>query len=83
MPISASRSSSSRCPDEDVDKALERIAEQQRKSEPVERPAESGDILVVDVEGRVGERGDSRRRGKDRQIALGSGGLASRASRSS
>src|SRR5438094_1853942 len=27
-------------PDDDIDKALERLAEQQRKTEPVERPAE-------------------------------------------
>jgi len=36
-------------PDEDVDRAIERIAEQQRKTEIAERPAESGDIIVVDV----------------------------------
>jgi trigger factor len=30
-------------PQEDVDRAVERIAESQRKSEPVERPAETGD----------------------------------------
>src|SRR6202030_1093594 len=36
-------------PEEDVDRAVERIAEAQRKSEPVERPAETGDILVADV----------------------------------
>src|SRR5207244_2208910 len=36
-------------PDEDVDRALERLAEAQRKSEPVERPAENGDIVVADV----------------------------------
>ncbi len=41
--------------DEDIDRAVERIAEQQRKSEAVERPAESGDIIVIDVEGRAGE----------------------------
>jgi trigger factor len=60
-------------PDEDVDRAIERIAEQQRKSEPVERPAESGDIVVIDVEGRVGEQEIPGASGKDRQIALGSG----------
>jgi trigger factor len=60
-------------PDEDVDRALERIAEQQRKSEAVERPAESGDIVVVDVEARVGEREIPGASGKDRQILLGSG----------
>jgi trigger factor len=60
-------------PDEDVDRAIERIAEQQRKSEAVERPAEPGDIIVVDVEGRVGEQDIPGANGKDRQIALGSG----------
>jgi trigger factor len=60
-------------PDEDVNRAIERIAEQQRKSEAVERPAESGDIIVVDVEGRIGEREIPGASGKDRQIALGSG----------
>ena len=60
-------------PDEDVNRAIERIAEQQRKSEAVERSAESGDIIVVDVEGRVGEREIPGASGKGRQIALGSG----------
>jgi trigger factor len=60
-------------PDEDIDRALERIAEQQRKSEPVERPAENGDIVVVDVEGRVDDREIPGASGKGRQIALGSG----------
>jgi trigger factor len=60
-------------PEEDVDRAIERIAEQQRKSETVERPAESGDIIVVDIEGRVGEEEIPGASGKDRQIALGSG----------
>ena len=60
-------------PDEDVDRAIERIAEQQRKSEAVEGPAESGDILVVDVEGRVGDQEIPGAGGKDRQIELGAG----------
>ena len=60
-------------PDADLDRAIERIAEQQRKSEVVERPAESGDIIVVDVEGRSGDREIPGASGKDRQIALGSG----------
>jgi len=60
-------------PDEDVDRAIERIAEQQRKSEAVERPAESGDVIIVDVEGRSGEQEIPGASGKDRQIALGSG----------
>ena len=60
-------------PDEEVDRAIERIAEQQRKSEVVERPAESGDILLVDTEGRIGEQEIPGAGGKDRQIVLGAG----------
>ena len=60
-------------PEEEVDGAIERIAEQQRKSEVVERPAENGDILIVDVEGRIGEREIPGAGGKDRQIVLGAG----------
>lgn len=40
-------------PEEDIDKAVERLAEQQRKAEPVERAAENGDIVVVDFVGRI------------------------------
>jgi trigger factor len=60
-------------PEQDIDRAIERIAEQQRKSEPVERPAENGDILVVDIEGQVGERVIPGASGKDRHITLGAG----------
>jgi trigger factor len=59
--------------DEEVDRAVERIAEQQRKSEVVERPAESGDILLVDTEGRIGEQEIPGAVGKDRKIVLGTG----------
>jgi trigger factor len=59
--------------EQEVERAIERIAEQQRKSEVVERPAENGDILVVDVEGRIGEREIPGAGGKDRQIVLGAG----------
>src|SRR6266403_4418866 len=58
-------------PDEDVDRAVERIAEQQRKTEVAERPAESGDIIVIDIEGRSGDREIPGAGGKDRQIILG------------
>jgi trigger factor len=60
-------------PEEEVDAAIERIAEQQRKSEVVERPAENGDILIVDVEGRIGEQEIPGAGGKDRPIVLGAG----------
>jgi trigger factor len=62
-------------PQEDVDRAVERIAESQRKSEPVERPAETGDILVADVVGRVGGEEIAGSRGEGRQIELGAEGL--------
>jgi trigger factor len=62
-------------PDEDVDRAVERIAEQRRKTEVAERPAESGDIIVVDIEGRSGEQEIPGASGKDRQIVLGSAGF--------
>ena len=62
-------------PDEDIDKALERLAEQQRKTEPVERPAETGDIVVADIVGHVGEEEIPGSRGEDRQIELGAEGL--------
>ena len=62
-------------PDEDVDKALERLAESQRKSEPVERPAETGDIIVADIVGHVGDEEIPGSRGEDREIELGAEGL--------
>ena len=60
-------------PEEEVDRAIERIAEQQRKSETVEGPAENGDILVFDVVGKVGDREVPGASGKDRQVVLGAG----------
>jgi trigger factor len=62
-------------PEADIDRAVERIAEQQRKSEVVERPAETGDIVVVDMEGRSGDEALPGASGKDRQIRLGSEGF--------
>jgi trigger factor len=62
-------------PEDDIDRAIERIAERQRGSEPVERPAQSGDILLADVVGRVGDREIPGASGQGRQIALGSDGF--------
>jgi trigger factor len=62
-------------PDDQVDRAIERIAEQQRKSELIERPAEIGDILVVDLDGRVEDREIPGAGGKDRQLILGAEGF--------
>jgi len=41
-------------PEDEIDRALERIAKQQRKAEPVDRAAEKGDIVVMDFVGSVG-----------------------------
>jgi trigger factor len=61
-------------PEQDVDRAIERIGEQHRKSETVDRPAENGDIVLVDVEGRVGDQEIPGASGRDREIVLGAGG---------
>ena len=60
-------------PDDDVDKAVERIAEQYRKSEPVTRKAEKGDILVVDFVGKIGDVEFPGGRGENVSIELGAG----------
>ena len=62
-------------PEESIEAAIQRIAEQQRKTEAVERPAENEDILVVDVDGKVGDEAIPGAGGKDRQIVLGSAGF--------
>ena len=40
-------------PEDEVQAALERVARQQRKSEVVERAAETGDIVVIDFKGSI------------------------------
>jgi trigger factor len=60
-------------PDEDTDRAVERIAERQRGSEPVERAAAEGDIVVADIDGRIDDRELPGASGKGRQILLGGG----------
>ncbi|MGH7039704.1 MAG: trigger factor [Stellaceae bacterium] len=62
-------------PEEEVDQAVTRLAEQQRQSEPVARAAASGDIVVIDVEGRIDDREIPGAAGTDRQVVLGSGTL--------
>jgi trigger factor len=61
--------------DEEVEKAVERVAEAQRKTEVVERPAAIPDLVVADVVGRVGEEEIPGSRGEDRQIELCAEGL--------
>jgi trigger factor len=60
-------------PEEDIDRAVERIAESQRKAEPVERPAENGDIVVVDFVGRTGDVEFPGGKGENVSIELGGG----------
>jgi trigger factor len=60
-------------PDEDVERAIVRMAEQQRGTEPVERPAEKGDVVVADLDAQIGGEPFPGGSGKDRHIELGSG----------
>jgi trigger factor len=62
-------------PDDDVDSAVARMAEQFRKSEPVTRAAKSGDILLADVVGKVGDQELPGTKAEGRQIELGAEGL--------
>jgi trigger factor len=49
------------------------MAEQQRKTEPVERPAEKGDVVVVDFVGRIGDTEFPGGKGENVSIELGAG----------
>ena len=60
-------------PDADIDKAVERIAEQYRKSEAVERAAKTGDIVVTDFVGKIGDVEFPGGKGENVSIELGAG----------
>jgi trigger factor len=60
-------------PDTEVDQALERIAKQQRKNEPVAREAANGDIAVIDFVGTTGGQEFPGGSGKGYRLELGSG----------
>jgi trigger factor len=60
-------------PDEEVDKALERIAKQQRKNEPVDRPAASGDIAVIDFAGSIDGKEFPGGSAKGHRLEIGAG----------
>jgi trigger factor len=60
-------------PEEEIDRALERMAEAQRKSEPVERPAAKDDIVVVDFVGRIDDVEFPGGKGENVSIELGAG----------
>jgi trigger factor len=58
--------------DSEVDRQLERIAENNRKTTPVDRPAESGDAVVIDFVGRVGGVEFPGGKGENHTLRLGS-----------
>jgi trigger factor len=60
-------------PEEDVDRAIERVAESQRKAEKVDRPAENGDLVVVDFAGKLGDVEFPGGKGENVSIELGAG----------
>ncbi len=60
-------------PDAEIDKALERIAKQQRKDEPANRPAEKGDIVIMDFTGSIGGTEFPGGSAKGHRLELGSG----------
>ena len=60
-------------PDAEVDQALERIAKQQRKNAPVDRPAQSGDIVVIDFTGTIEGMEFPGGSAKGQRIELGAG----------
>jgi trigger factor len=60
-------------PDSEIDKALERIAHQQRKHEPAARPAAKGDIVVIDFKGSIGGQEFPGGSGQGHRLELGSG----------
>ncbi|MGH7075090.1 MAG: trigger factor [Stellaceae bacterium] len=62
-------------PDAEVDESLKRLAERQRKSAPVERPAETGDLLVIDFAGEVDGKEFPGGSASDYRIELGKGGF--------
>ena len=60
-------------PDDEIDKALERIAKQQRKTENVDRAAAKGDIVVMDFVGSVAGVEFPGGSAKDYSLELGTG----------
>lgn len=60
-------------PEAEIDRALERIAQQQRKSEAVERAAEKGDVVVMDFVGSVDGAEFPGGSAKDYSLELGTG----------
>jgi trigger factor len=60
-------------PEDEIDSALQRIAQQQRKSENVDRAAEKGDVVVMDFVGSVDGVEFPGGSAKDYSLELGTG----------
>ncbi|HKW54558.1 MAG TPA: trigger factor [Stellaceae bacterium] len=60
-------------PDQEIDSALERMAKQQRKDEPVDRAAATGDIVVIDFKGSIEGTEFPGGSAKGHRLELGSG----------
>ena len=61
-------------PESEVDEAVDRLASQRKQTEPLkdERPAESGDVLVIDFDGSVDGEKLPGMAGEDHHLELGS-----------
>ncbi len=62
-------------PDLEVDEALKRLAQRQRKDEPVERAAEKSDLVVIDFKGEVDGKEFPGGAATGYRLELGSGGF--------
>ncbi len=60
-------------PEAEIDKALQRIAEPNRKSEAVDRPAVSGDVVVIDFVGKVDSKAFPGGSAQGHSLELGAG----------
>ena len=59
--------------DEEIDADLERMREKNARIETVERPAQNGDIAVIDYEGFEGGKAFEGGKGENHELTLGSG----------
>jgi len=59
-------------PEDEIDKAVQRIAEPNRKSAAVDRPAASGDVVVIDFTGKVDGKEFPGGSGQGHSLELGS-----------
>lgn len=61
-------------PDQEIDETLERLAGQQKKTEPLaeERASQSGDVVVIDFKGSVDGETKPGMEGEDHHLELGS-----------